>query len=199
MVKRMDTNTRNKLIEDNTGLVVYIVRKEFGNARGEPDDLISAGFVGLVKGTNSFDESKGYKFSTYAATCIRNEILMYLRKIKRHLNNTSLEYPVDVDEKGNELKIQDLIGTDKEMIPNTIISKSLLRSALRFIDHLDSRKQFILKCGYGLDGWPKMTQRQIAARLGIAQSHVSRLQKEALIELRQLLAPTEKRKESITC
>ena len=168
------------MIESNMGLVGCIVNKYFRNTRYETEDLVSIGFIGLIKAVDTFDADKGFKLATYAITCIRNEILTYLRK--RHIDSVSLNTPIATNEQSGELSIQDVIGTDKEMVIDTVVNDSLLQ----LIHQLEPRDQFIINNQFGLNGGHKITQRQIAKQLGVSQPHVARLQKAAIAKLRRL-------------
>ena len=182
MVVLAEQSARDVMIESNMGLVGYIVNKDFRNTRCEIEDLISVGTIGLIKGADTFNADKGFKFPSYAAICIRNEILQYLRKVKRHMNSVSLESPVATNEQGEELKIQDVMGTDKDMVVDIVVNDSLLQ----LIHQLDPRDQFIINNQFGLNGGRRITQCQIAKQLGVSQPHVARLQKAAIAKLRRL-------------
>ena len=168
------------MIESNMGLVGCIVNKYFRNTRYETEDLISIGFIGLIKAVDTFDADKGFKLATYATTCIRNEILTYLRK--RHIDSVSLNTPIATNEQGGELSIQDVIGTDKEMVIDTVVNDSLLQ----LIHQLDPRDQFIINNRFSLNGGREMTQRQIGERLGCTKSNVSHLEKATIAKLQKL-------------
>jgi RNA polymerase sporulation-specific sigma factor len=173
-----DNSARQKLIEHNLRLVAH-VGKKYDNTRIDNDDLISIGTVGLIKAINTFDPSKGVRLGTYAARCIENEILMQLRSMKKSRDDLSLEEPLGVDQEGNELSLLDILGADSDLFEQveTIIQVKLLKET---IARLPRRERFVLERRFGLkDGraWP---QREVAERLGISRSYVSRIEKKAL-------------------
>ena len=181
-----DPEARNVLIERNLRLVAHIVKKYYAQS-SDQDDLISIGTIGLIKGISSFDPSKGARLATYAARCIENEILMYLRRNNKTRMEVSIDEPLNVDWDGNELLLSDILGTDEDVIYHDIedeIEKNLLNNA---ISRLNPRERKIVELRYGLtneDG-EEMTQKEVADLLGISQSYISRLEKKIMKRLRK--------------
>ena len=177
-------NVREQLIERNLRLVVFIARK-FDNTGVSIDDLISIGSLGLVKAVNTFDPDKNIKLATYAARCIENEILMYLRRSCRYKLEISLDEPLNVDWDGNELLLSDVLGTDGDIVSREMedqSDKELLRHALM---RLKPREKQIIELRYGLSGHEELTQKEVADMMGISQSYISRLEKRILSTLRK--------------
>ena len=181
-----DIEARNKLIEHNLRLVVYIAKK-FDNTGVGVEDLISIGSIGLIKGINTFNPNKNIKLATYASRCIENEILMYLRKNNKTKLEVSIDEPLNVDWDGNELLLSDILGTDEDIISKDIeneVEKKLLYKA---INKLNNREKTIVQMRYGLnniDG-EEMTQKEVADSLGISQSYISRLEKKIIRRLKR--------------
>src|SRR5574344_635288 len=174
-----DKKARKRLIEHNLRLVAHIVKK-YSNA-GDADDLISVGTIGLIKGVDTFKEEKGSQLSTYCARCIENEILMLIRLNKKHNQVFSLEESLGEDKDGNQITLGDTIGTDEDELAlqteNVILSdhiNKILKS------NLDKREYEILSMRYGLNNAPALTQREVAKKLGISRSYISRLENKAL-------------------
>lgn len=177
-----DQNAKKELIEHNLRLVVHIAKKYF-SSEADQDDLISIGTVGLIKAVSSFNSSKGTRFATYAARCIENEILMYFRGKKKTANDVSFSEPIDTDRDGNALTLIDVIACDDNIADNIDLSIKIDR--LRgFMTDLPKRERAILDMRYGLRGHEPLTQREVAQRLKISRSYVSRIEKKALCELR---------------
>lgn len=175
---RGDKEARRALIEHNLRLVAHIVKK-YDNTRLENDDLISIGTVGLIKAINTYDLEKGVKLVTYAARCIENEILMQLRATKKTRDDISLQEPLGVDQEGNELSLMDILGYQSDLF-ETVSHKIEFARLLELMKRLPARERFVLERRFALaDGrsWP---QREIAAKLGISRSYVSRIEKRAL-------------------
>lgn len=177
--KEGDEEAKNKLINHNLRLVTHIVKK-FSSA-GEADDLISVGTIGLIKGINTYEEGKGSQLSTYAARCIENEILMLLRTTKKHRQVASLHEALGTDKDGNEIELIDVIASAEEELEE-VISKSLLRDKMEDIikNNLNEREQQIIKLRYGIGNASPLPQREVAIKLGISRSYISRLEKKAL-------------------
>ncbi len=170
------------LIEHNLRLVVYIARK-FENTGVGLEDLISIGAIGLIKAVNTYNSERSIKLATYASRCIENEILMYLRKVNRLRAEVSLDEPLNVDWDGNELLLSDVLGTDDDLVSRNIeeeIDKKLLYEAM---ECLGERERRIVELRYGLKGGRELTQKQVADRLGISQSYISRLEKRIMKQL----------------
>ncbi len=179
-----DTSVKPTLIERNLRLVVYIARR-FDNTRIAIEDLISIGAIGLIKAVNSFDPSKRIKLATYASKCIENEILMYLRRSARTRGEVSFDQPLNVDWDGNELLLQDVHGTDADVIYRDMeeeVDRAVLRRALT---KLTRRERRIVELRYGLRDGVERTQKQVADCLGISQSYISRLEKRIIRRLRK--------------
>lgn len=173
---------KNKLIEHNLRLVAHIVKKYY-SGQVEQDDLISIGTIGLIKAVSTFKPAKGIRLATYAARCIENEILMYFRNIKKSANDIFISDPIDTDGEGNALTLIDVIS-DNEDIVESIDLKIKTESLKRFIlSALDERERKIIILRYGLYGSAELTQQQVAKRLGISRSYVSRIEKKALEKL----------------
>ncbi|MBR1747775.1 MAG: RNA polymerase sporulation sigma factor SigK [Clostridia bacterium] len=185
-----DLNARNKLIEHNLRLVVYIA-KRFDNTGIEVDELISVGTMGLIKAVKSYDSEKKIKLATYASRCIENEILMYLRKMTRLRSEVSLEEPLNVDKEGNQLVLSDVLGTEPDMILKEAESKVETDILRRLYDSLDERDKEIVSLRYGLYGREEKTQKEIADMMNISQSYISRLEKKILAKLKKEFAKCE--------
>ena len=173
-----------KLIEHNLRLVVYISRK-FENTGVDADDLISIGTIGLIKAINSFRTDKNIKLATYASRCIENEILMYLRRTVKLKSEVSFDEPLNTDFEGNELLLSDILGTDSETVYGGVeanVEKELLKEALK---KLPERERRIMYMRFGLGGQEEMTQKDVADRLGISQSYISRLEKKIIERLKK--------------
>lgn len=184
-MKKGDATAKNKLIEHNLRLVAHIVKKYYSSP-DEQDDLISIGTIGLIKGITSFDTDKGIRLATYAARCIDNEILMYFRALKKTAQDVYISDPIDTDKDGNTLTLIDIIADDTD-ITEEIDIKLKLQKLRKIINHaLDDREKTIICYRYGVGGCKELTQHEIADRLGISRSYVSRIEKAALTKLRQL-------------
>ncbi len=173
---------RNKLIEHNLRLVVYIA-KRFENTGINIEDLISIGTLGLIKAINTFCSDKNIKLATYASRCIENEILMYIRKISGKHSEISIDEPLNVDWDGNELLLSDILGSDEEPAAAQIIKEEENAAIHEAVNSLDERERQIIILRYGLDGNPEMTQKDVADLLGISQSYISRLEKKIISRL----------------
>ncbi len=175
---------RSRLIEHNLRLVAHIVKKYYA-ASGEQEDLISIGTIGLIKAVGTFDYQKGARFATYASRCIENEILMYFRNLRKSAGDVYISDPIDVDKDGNTLTLIDVVA-DEENLLDTVDCKLKTEKLYRLIDScLTPREQEIIRLRYGLSAARPLTQREVARRLNISRSYVSRLEKRALITLRE--------------
>ena len=187
LCKKGDSAARAKLIEHNLRLVAHIVKKYYTNYKDQ-DDLISIGTIGLIKAIDSFDISKGARFATYAGKCLQNEILMYFRSRKKYSLETSLSDAVEIDKDGNPLTYMDIIACEDTIADDLdlkIRSQQMIRALNRI---LDEREREIIICRYGLgDGKKPLTQREVAEKLNISRSYVSRIEKSALAKLRDEL------------
>lgn len=187
MLKRLslgEENIKDQLIEHNLRLVVYISRR-FENTGVDADDLISVGTIGLIKAINSFAPEKNIKLATYASRCIENEILMHLRKTVKLKAEVSFDEPLNTDYEGNKLLLSDVMGTDGDVVYKKIedgVECDLLVSALK---KLNERERVIIKMRYGLDGEDELTQKEVADKLGISQSYISRLEKKIIARLKK--------------
>ncbi len=177
-----DKKAREQLIEHNLRLVAHVAKKYSSN-QVDQDDLISIGTIGLIKAVSSFDYKKGIRLATYAARCIDNEILMYLRNLKKSSQNVSISEPIDSDKDGNDLTLIDVIA-DNSDIAAKIDTKIKTELLVSYIDEvLTSREQTIIKLRYGLYNNKEYTQREVAEKLNISRSYVSRIEKKALGKL----------------
>lgn len=180
--KAGDQQAKAELITRNLRLVAHIIKK-FGPIGKDSDDLISIGTVGLIKAIESFDYDKGNRLATYAARCIENEILMYMRSAKKIKTEVYLQDPIGVDKEGNEICLIDILGTESDQILDEVESKISIRKLYNIIDKvLEEKEKAIIKWRYGLSCEPK-TQMEIANILGISRSYVSRIEKRALKKL----------------
>lgn len=178
-----DKEARTRLIEHNLRLVAHIVRKYYTSYRS-PDELISIGSLGLIKAIDSFDVSNGARFATYAAKCIQNEILMFFRSQKKLSCEVSINETIDVDRDGNPLTYLDIISCE-DTIAEDLDMKMHIEYARRLICRaLDEREREILVLRYGLDGRAPLAQREVAKKLGISRSYVSRIEKKALSKMK---------------
>ena len=183
-IKQGDESARNELIEHNLRLVAHVVKK-FNNC-GEADDLIGVGTIGLIKAIKSYNPDKNVTLSTYASRCIENEILMLLRSSKKHLKTQSLEEVVASDKDGNELTFGDTLEDDGEGVDEIISRKYLMKDIKKIIaEKLTEREQIIINLRYGLTGEPPMPQREVAKRLNISRSYISRIEVKALQIIRE--------------
>ena len=170
---------KNKLIEHNLRLVIYIAKK-FENTDADLEDLISIGSVGLIKAINSYKADKNIKVATYASKCIENEILMHLRKISKYKREVSFDEPLNVDSEGNELNLTDLIACDKEVPQENLESSAEKMTLWKIINKLPQREKEIMVMRFGLYGNEEKTQKEVADNMGISQSYISRLEKKIL-------------------
>lgn len=181
---RGDFAVRQTLIEHNLRLVVYLARR-FENTGINMEDLISIGTIGLIKAINTFRADKNIKLATYASRCIENEILMYLRKNAAQRTEVSFDEPLSIDWDGKELLLSDVLGTDGDTVMRPIeadVDRKLLRDA---VGKLSSREQDIITLRFGLGGKKEMTQKEVADRMGISQSYISRLEKRIILRLKR--------------
>ncbi len=179
-----DPDCRDRLIEHNLRLVVYIAKK-FENTGVGMEDLISIGTIGLIKAVETFNIEKKTKLATYASRCIENEILMHLRKISGQRTEVSFDEPLSTDWDGNELLLSDILGTEPDSVMRPIeddVDRQLLRRAMK---QLPEREQLIIELRFGLDGREERTQKEVADRLGISQSYISRLEKRIIQRMRR--------------
>lgn len=179
-----DSVARDKLVEHNLRLVVFLSKK-FESTGIDMEDIVSVGTIGLIKAINSFKVDKQIKLATYASRCIENEILMYLRKLSKHKNEVSLDEPLNVDVEGNELLLADVLGTDPDAVYNDIESQVEHKLLQDGLSRLSKREKTIMQMRFGLDGGDEMTQKEVADVLGISQSYISRLEKKIICRLKK--------------
>ena len=181
-----DMHARNKLIEHNLRLVVFLAKK-YDNTMYDLEDLVSIGTIGLIKGVKTYKLDNNIKLETYASRCIDNEILMFLRKNKRRKVEISFEDSINLDQDGNELHLEDVLGTPDDIVEKeyeSIVDKELL---IKEIENLNKRDKEILTLRYGLYNQKEYTQKEVADMLGISQSYISRIEKKAIKRLKSLM------------
>lgn len=174
-----DLEARRRLIEHNLRLVAHVVKK-YTHGPDDPDDLISIGTVGLIKGVDTFDPQKGVRLATYCARCIENEVLMHLRNVKKISREVSLFEPIGVDREGNEITLVDVLGTDGEAVSDAVENTVIMDRVREFVTSLTPKERMVLSLRFGLTGAERLTQRDIARKLGISRSYVSRIEKRAV-------------------
>ncbi len=177
-----DAAARDTLIEHNLRLVAHVCKK-FETAAVDRDDLISIGTIGLIKGVDSFRAGRGARLATYAARCIENEILMCLRADKGRRGEVSLYDPLGVDKEGNPVTLLDILSSGEEELSCRLENEAEAAELLASLSVLSERERRVLCCRYGLSGEPLLPQREVAARLGISRSYVSRIEKKAVQKL----------------
>lgn len=181
-----DTLAKEKLIEHNLRLVVFLAKK-YENTGVDLEDLVSIGSIGLIKGINTFSSTKNIKLATYASRCIDNEILMYLRKNKKIKCEVSIDQALSLDSDGNELHLEDVIGTDKDIVTRNIEEKSDKEIMIQEVLSLKPRDRDIMILRYGLMGNDEFTQKEVAEKLGISQSYISRIEKKVIRRLKSII------------
>ena len=179
-----DEGAKTLLIERNLRLVVFIARR-FENTGINLEDLISIGTIGLIKAISTYRRDKNIKLATYASRCIENEILMYIRKISNQKAEVSLDEPINMDYAGNELLLSDILGTDEDMILRPMEDDVDLRLLRQAVEELPPREKEIVLMRYGLQGYQELTQKEVAEKLGISQSYISRLEKRIMLRLKK--------------
>lgn len=177
-----DGDARNKLIEHNLRLVAHLAKK-FDGSGEDAEDLISIGTIGLIKAVESYRPNRGTKLATFAARCIENEILMYLRSTKKFRRDTSLFDPIGTDKDGNEMTLVDLLGSDEDEVINQVDLSWEKQKVYENLPNLDQRERQVLCKRFGIPNGEERTQREIAAELGISRSYVSRIERKALDKL----------------
>ena len=181
-----DLSARNKLIEHNLRLVVFLAKK-YDNTMYDLEDLVSIGTIGLIKGVKTYKLDKNIKLATYASRCIDNEILMFLRKNKRRKVEVSFEDSINLDSDGNELHLEDVLGTEDNVVEKAYedeLDKIILEKE---IEKLNERDKEILTLRYGLKNSEEYTQKEVADMLGISQSYISRIEKKTIKKLKDLM------------
>ena len=181
-----DVSARNKLIEHNLRLVVFLSKK-YENTKIDLEDLVSIGTVGLIKGVNTYKLDKNIKLATYVSRCIDNEILMYLRKNKKRKSEVSLEDSLSYDADGNELHLEDILGTDDDIVTRGIETENEKTLLKHEIEKLNARDKKIMTLRYGLNNEDELTQKEVADILGISQSYISRIEKKVINKLKKLI------------
>ena len=184
--KAGDEEARNILIEHNLRLVVFLAKK-YENTTYDIEDLVSIGSIGLIKGINTYKIDKNIKLATYASRCISNEILMFLRKNKRKRAEVSLEDALNYDAAGNELHLEDILGTDENLVPNEYEKQVDKEVLAKEIEGLPDRDKEIMTLRYGLNNTKEYTQKEVAVMLGISQSYISRIEKKVIRKLKQVM------------
>ncbi len=181
-----EESAKQLLIERNLRLVVFIARR-FENTGVNLEDLISIGTIGLIKAISTYRRDKNIKLATYASRCIENEILMHIRKIANQRTEISLDEPINMDYDGNELLLSDILGTDEDMILRPLEDDVDLRLLRQAVQELPERERQIVGMRFGLWGQQELTQKEVAQKMGISQSYISRLEKRIMLRLRKEL------------
>lgn len=181
-----DNSVREILIVHNLRLVVYIAKK-FESPNASAEDLISIGTIGLIKAVKTFSPEKNIKLATYASRCIENEILMFLRKSSQLKNEISIDEPLNTDWDGNELLLCDILGSEPDTVNNNIENDLERQLVLKAVSELNERESLIMELRFGLNGRKEHTQKQVADKLGISQSYISRLEKKIIQHLKHQL------------
>ena len=181
-----DEYAREKLIEHNLRLVVFLANK-YENTKVDLEDLVSIGTIGLIKGVNTYKLDKNIKLATYASRCIDNEILMYLRKNKNRRKEVSFEDSLSYDAEGNELHLEDILGTDSDIVTKGLDHETEKELLEQEINKLNKRDKEIMILRYGLFGHEEMTQKDVATMLGISQSYISRIEKKVIKRLKNVV------------
>ena len=186
MFQNGDLKARDKLIEHNLRLVVYLSKK-YENTKVELEDLVSIGTIGLIKGINTYKNDKNIKLATYASRCIDNEILMYLRKNKKRKADVSLDESLSFDSEGNELHLEDILGTEKDFVTKDLEENDMRKIMLKEIGKLNERDKQIMVLRYGLNDTKEYTQKEVAELLGISQSYISRIEKKVISKISSMI------------
>lgn len=181
-----DEDACSKLIEHNLRLVVFLAKK-YENTGVDLEDLVSIGTIGLIKGVRTYKLDKNIKLATYASRCIDNEILMFLRKNKKRRGEVSFEDSLSYDSEGNELHLEDILGTDHDIVTKGIEKETEKQLLYQEIEKLSSRDRQIMIMRYGLYNHPEMTQKDVAALLNISQSYISRIEKKVIRRLKNVV------------
>ena len=181
-MEKGNNDARNKLIEHNLRLVAHIVKK-FHDDTSISDDLISIGTIGLIKGIDTYKKNKNVRLTTYCARCIQNEILMYYRSNNKYNKNISINEGIGFDKEGNEITILDILKSDKPDFALDLYEKENIKLLSNYFNVLNKREKEILAYRYGLSNYDELTQKEIAKKLHISRSYVSRIEKRALTKL----------------
>ena len=185
LVSEGSKDSKNKLIEHNLRLVVFLAKK-YENTGVDLEDLVSIGTIGLIKGVETYNLDKNIKLATYASRCIDNEILMFLRKNKKRRGEISLEDSLSFDAEGNELRLEDILGTDDDIVTRDLEHKVEKKLLYEELDKLSGRDREIMTLRYGLYNTKELTQKEVAQKLGISQSYISRIEKKVINRLKVL-------------
>lgn len=180
-----DLKAKNKLIEHNLRLVVFLSKK-YENTKVDLEDLVSIGTIGLIKGVNTYKLDKNIKLATYASRCIDNEILMFLRKNKKRNGEVSFEDNLSYDSEGNELHLEDILGTDEDIVTRGIEEELEYKLLYNEIERLNERDKKIMIMRYGLYNNKELTQKEVADVMGISQSYISRIEKKVISKLKSI-------------
>lgn len=186
MFQNGDKSAKDKLIEHNLRLVVYLSKK-YENTKVDLEDLVSIGTIGLIKGINTYKNDKNIKLATYASRCIDNEILMYLRKNKKRKADVSLDESLSFDAEGNELHLEDILGTESDIVTKDLEENDMRKIMLKEIGKLNERDKQIMVLRYGLNNNEELTQKEVAELLGISQSYISRIEKKVISKISNLI------------
>ncbi len=181
-----DIYAKDKLIEHNLRLVVFLA-KRYDNTKVDLEDLVSIGSIGLIKGINTYKRGKNIKLATYCSRCIDNEILMYLRKTKKNKTDVSFEESLSFDSDGNELHLEDILGTDGDIVTKPLEDEYDKKVLIAELNKLDDRDKEIMQMRYGLNGKDELTQKDVAKKLNISQSYISRIEKKVIKKLKQII------------
>lgn len=181
-----DKESRDTLVEHNLRLVVFLAKK-YDNTGYDLEDLVSIGTIGLIKGVNTYKPDKNIKLATYCSRCIDNEILMFLRKNKRKRVEVSLEDSINLDSEGNQLHLEDILGTEVDLVPREYEDKLDKKLLLEELDKLNERDKKIMIMRYGLLNNNEYTQKEVADLLNISQSYISRIEKKVIKKLKTLM------------
>ena len=181
-----DMNAKNKLIEHNLRLVVFL-SKRYENTKVDLEDLVSIGTIGLIKGINTYKNDRSIKLATYVSRCINNEILMYLRKNKKRNADVSLDESLSFDSEGNELRLEDILGTEADVVTKNLEENDMRKIMLKEIGKLNERDKQIMVLRYGLSNNDELTQKEVAELLGISQSYISRIEKKVIKRLKNVV------------
>ncbi len=184
-IQKGDEEAKEKLIEHNLRLVVFLAKK-YENTGIDLEDLVSIGTIGLIKGINTYNMDKNIKLATYASRCIDNEILMFLRKNKKRRSEVSFEDSLSFDSEGNELHLEDILGTDEDIVTRGLEEETEKKLMYAEIEKLNKRDKEIMVLRYGLNNREEMTQKEVANALGISQSYISRIEKKVINRLKYL-------------
>ena len=186
-MQRGDLDAKDKLIEHNLRLVVFLSKK-YENTGVDLEDLVSIGTIGLIKGIQTFQSGKNIKLATYASRCIDNEILMHLRKNKKTKTEVSIDASLSFDGEGNELHLEDVLGTDPDIVTKSIEEENDRKVMLEEVMKLKPRDRDIIVLRYGLLGNDELTPKEVAEKLGISQSYISRIEKKVIKRLRTVVS-----------